>query len=63
VIYMSVTNGDITADSGITIGGAGIKDNGTWSGKWKTLPSADKNGSLTVPLSPAAAAVIKLQGR
>ncbi|HUB86750.1 MAG TPA: hypothetical protein VMB22_02580 [Verrucomicrobiae bacterium] len=63
VIYMSVTNDDITADSGITIGGAGIKDNGTWSGKWKTLPSADKNGSLTVPLSPAAAAVIKLQGR
>ena len=62
-VFMSAPRGDITAISGITIGGAPIEEDGTWDGKWSRLPAAAKDGSITVTLPAASAAVIRVQGK
>jgi hypothetical protein len=62
VIFMSAPGGDITTVKGVTIGGAEIKEDGVWDGKWSPLPPASKDGSLTVIVPAASAAVIELQG-
>jgi hypothetical protein len=62
IILMSAPAGDITAVEGITIGGAGIKQDGSWNGQWSDLPAASAEGSLTVVVPAASAAVIELQG-
>jgi hypothetical protein len=61
VIFMSAP--DITAVDGITIGGTEIKVDGTWNGKWSDLPAASAEGSVTVVVPAASAAVIELQGK
>jgi hypothetical protein len=61
IIFMSAPAGDITAVEGITIGGAGIKEDGSWGGKWSDLPAASAEGSVTVLLPAASAAVIELK--
>jgi hypothetical protein len=63
IIFMSAPTGDITAVEGITIGGAGIKEDGSWNGKWSDLPAASAEGSVTVVVPAASAAVIELQGK
>jgi hypothetical protein len=63
IIFMSAPDGDITAVEGITIGGAGIKEDGSWSGKWSDLPATSADGSVTVAVPAASAAVIELQGK
>ena len=63
VIYMTAPQGDITSIHGITIGGAGIKENGAWHGKWTRLSAAGKDGSITVTVPAATGAVIKLENR
>lgn len=62
VIYLKSSNGDVGATTGVTIGGAMIKDDGSWSGDWKYLkPSSD--GEFSVMLPPASAVVVKLVPR
>jgi len=63
IIFMSAPAGDITAVEGITIGGEGIKEDGSWGGKWSDLPTASKDGSVSVVVPAASAAVIELQGK
>jgi hypothetical protein len=63
VILMSAPRSDITAIAGITIGDAQINEDGSWNEKWSRLPAADKEGSITVTVPAASAAVIKLQGK
>jgi len=60
IIFMSAPGGDIATVEGITIGGAGIKEDGSWSGKWSDLPATSAEGSLTVVVPAASAAVIEL---
>jgi hypothetical protein len=49
-IALTAPNGDVAAKDGLTLGGAGIAHDGTWTEKWSTAP-APTNGSphLTVP--------------
>jgi hypothetical protein len=54
---------DITAVDGITIGGAGIKVDGSWKGKWSDLPAPSADGSVTIVVPATSAAVIELQGK
>jgi hypothetical protein len=63
IIFMSAPAGDIAAVEGVTIGGAEIKEDGSWSGKWSDLPAASAEGSVTVVVPAASAAVIELQGK
>jgi len=58
-IFLESKNADIGADSnGVTLGGAPIRKDGTWNGRWKPLKVAAEN-SLTVSMPPASAAVIR----
>jgi hypothetical protein len=63
IIFMSAPAGDITAVEGVTIGGAGIKEDGSWNGRWSDLPDASAEGSVTVVVPAASGAVIELQGK
>jgi hypothetical protein len=63
MISMLAPNDDITAVSGITIGGEPIKENGKWSGKWSRLPAVAKDGFVTVTVPAASAMVIRLRGK
>lgn len=58
-ISLVQASGDIAATSGVTIGGAEIKPDGTWSGTWQSLEGY-KAGTVTVTLEPASAMVVKL---
>ncbi|HWZ96091.1 MAG TPA: hypothetical protein VNW30_12920 [Opitutaceae bacterium] len=63
IIFMSAPGGDITAVGGITIGGAGIMEDGSWGGKWSDLPAVAQDGSVTVVVPAASAAVIELPAK
>lgn len=57
VIYLTAPEGDVTAKTGITLGGAAIV-NGSWDGKWAALESK-KAGIGQVKVPAASAAVVK----
>jgi len=63
IISMSAQNGDLATIGGITIGGEGIKEDGSWNGTWSDLPDVSADGSVTVVVPAASAAVIELQGK
>ena len=59
VIFLSSPDGDVAAKTGVTLGSASIRDDGSWNGKWNRLSSDTKNEcEVTVPA--ASAAVVKL---
>jgi hypothetical protein len=60
IIFMSAPAGDIAAVEGVTIGGEEINEDGSWNGKWSDLPAASADGSVTVVVPAASAAVIEL---
>lgn len=58
-MFLTASNGDAGATSGITLGGGTITNNAPWSGQWTALsPSAKGECVLTVPA--ASAAVVRL---
>ena len=61
-IFLRAANGDIAADSSaVTLGGAPIGQDGAWNGRWTPLPPAPDPHTLTIPMPPASAAVIRLR--
>lgn len=58
-MLMTAPGGDVAATTGTTFGGAAIKDDGTWSGKWDELPN-DRTGQFSLKVPAASATVIKL---
>jgi hypothetical protein len=58
VIFLSAPNGDISVKTGVTLGGAPIRDNASWNGKWTRL-KPDK-GQFTVKVPASSAAVVEL---
>ncbi len=63
VVRLSAPNGDISAKSGVTLGGAPIGDDGTWNGSWTPLPATAGGGEFTIKVPPASAAIVKAQLR
>jgi hypothetical protein len=59
-MLLAAPQNDVSAQSGITLGGASIMDNGQWKGKWTLLPHSHKSKGLSLTIAPATAAVIKL---
>ncbi|HTV41590.1 MAG TPA: hypothetical protein VMF08_13495 [Candidatus Sulfotelmatobacter sp.] len=59
LMTLTVQGGDIAAKTGVTLGGAGIQSDGTWTGAWTSLPPA-KSGILNVTIPPSTAGIIKL---
>ena len=60
-MLLSAPNNDISATSGVTLGGAAIAENGTWDGKWSRL--ALHRGHVQLTLQPATALLLKLTAR
>jgi hypothetical protein len=59
IISLVAASGDIAATSGVTLGGAEIKPDGTWAGSWQPLEDG-KAGRLSVTIAPSSAVVLKL---
>jgi len=59
VIFLTAPGGDVTAKTGVTLGGASISSDGPWLGKWTALVS-DKTGHCAVKVTAASAAVVKI---
>ena len=61
-IKLVAPDGDVSAKTGVTLGGAAITDDAKWDGTWQTLtlPSKASWSLFTVELPPASAAVVKL---
>jgi hypothetical protein len=60
-IFLSAANGDIAAGpSGVTLGGAPIKEDGSWRGQWTPLPVAVGTDAITVTMPPASAVVVRV---
>ena len=59
IIFLTAPKGDVAAKTGVTLGGAEIKDDASWKGKWKKLKPG-KDGQFTVTIPAASAAVIQL---
>ena len=56
MIMLSAPDGDIAAQSGVSLGGSGIDIVGNWSGKWKPLAPFDEGKFQCVV--PATSAVV-----
>lgn len=63
VMFLKGTSGDISVTSGVTLGGAEIKDDAGWEGTWTALGSPSRGRRFTVMLPAATAAVVKLTAR
>ena len=51
--------GDISAKTGLTLGGGTIQDNGVWKGTWKTIDCGRKNGQCAAGVPAGSAAILK----
>lgn len=49
---------DVSAKTGVTVGGASIDTQGNWSGHWEKLPGGNPN-QLSVEVPPASAAILR----
>jgi hypothetical protein len=60
VMFLTAPGSDITATTGVTLGGASIQDNGSWSGTWTSLAAPFSNGHFSVNVPAASAAIVQL---
>jgi hypothetical protein len=58
VMYLSAPNDDVASKTGITLGGVAIKE-GTWNGKWTSVP-VGKGANVEIEVPAASAVVVKL---
>jgi hypothetical protein len=58
IIYLKAPKDDITSVKGVTLGGAEIKEDGSWKGKWEPINMKDQQVTVNIPV--ATALVIKL---
>ena len=58
-IFLTAPNGDVTARTGVTLGGASITSDRPWLGKWESLAS-EKPGQCLVKVPAASAAIVKI---
>ena len=59
IMNLKAPNNDVAATSGITLGNATINNTGEWQGKWTQLQPPE-NGPLSIPVSAASAAIVKI---
>jgi hypothetical protein len=60
VIYLMSPHGDVTAKTGVTLGGAAINNDGAWRGEWTSLKS-DTRGQCALKVPPATAVIVKIR--
>ncbi len=62
-ISMTAPGGDITSVSGVTIGGAGIREDGSWNGTWAALGAQPANGVVAITVPAATAMIVKVYAK
>jgi len=62
VMFLTTPQGNVSAKTGITLGGAEILDDATWNGKWQPLNNSRTVDQITLRLPPASAALVKIVG-
>ncbi|HTQ30287.1 MAG TPA: glycosyl hydrolase family 79 C-terminal domain-containing protein [Opitutaceae bacterium] len=60
ILLLTAPGGDVAAKTGLRLGGAPIRDDGSWDGVWTPLPAPSADGSFIVKVPAATAAVIEL---
>ena len=63
VMFLTAPDGDIASKNGILLGGAEIKDGGTWDGKWTALSTAKADSQFMLKVPPASAALVRIISR
>ena len=58
ILRLEVPGGDVSAKSGVTLGGSSIEENGAWHGTWKPLEGA-QDGRFPVQVPAASAAIVR----
>lgn len=59
-MFLAGPGNGLSATSGVTLGGAGIGPDGNWDGKWEALPGMAGDGTVSVHMPAATAAVVEL---
>jgi len=59
LLLLTAPKNDVSATTGVTLGGAEIQKDAGWNGEWRPIPPPD-DGAFTCTLPPASAAVVKL---
>jgi hypothetical protein len=60
VMFLTTPDGDVATKSGITLGGAEIKPDATWTGSWTIARELGKQGGGFVHVPAATAALVRL---
>jgi hypothetical protein len=60
IMVLACESHDVSAKTGITLGGATIDDSARWDGKWTPLQTPPQTGSFTVTVPAASATIIRL---
>jgi hypothetical protein len=59
-LFLTIASHDIADKTGITLGGAAVSEDGSWSGAWTPLQPPSSVGQFTLTLPAASAAIVKL---
>jgi hypothetical protein len=59
VMFLTVPNGDVSAETGMTLGGSAITNDGNWRPTWTVLNESN-SGNFQVIVPHASAAIIKM---
>jgi hypothetical protein len=60
VMRLQAAHGDIAAKTSVTLGGAEIREDGSWDGKWTKLSKPGADGKIHLTLPAASAALVKI---
>lgn len=59
VMFLESANGDVTAGTGVTLGGGSISADGAWEGRWLPAP-LDGSGHCVITVRAASAAIVRI---
>jgi hypothetical protein len=59
-MFLTATNADVAAKTGVTLGRAEIQDNANWDGKWAPLTESAEGGQFIFTLPASSAALVTL---
>ncbi len=59
-MFLSAPGGNVSVTSGVTLGGAEIKNDAGWKGVWTPIDTPADSGRIAIKVPAATAAVIRL---
>lgn len=62
-LFLTAPDNDVAAKTGIMLGGAEIRDDAAWRGKWEALPTPKADDQFKLKLPPASAALVEISRR